>query len=447
MGRRVKQLLVVLLVVLVFGLANAFTLRHGDHKDFYRLVFQPKKKVWWMSKEFTEDNILFLAFSDNPEMNIDKLQKELSRSLGKYAKEIKITNDGKVTRVYITLKKGIKGKVFELKEPFRIVIDLKPASKIEKKTTTPAKTESKVVKKKEKPKIKRTRVVKKSTGSEDIIASLIKKSEKKTSKKEIKKAKAKSHKVKTKTAKKKVKKRKIVKRKSYNNLRYVKKKRFRRKIVIVLDPGHGGRDPGATANGLKEKDINLRIARRVKFYLERDGRFKVYLTRNRDTFVPLSKRSLMAIEKNADLFISIHCNSLKRNRRWTGTYIYTLNLRGARSKLARIVENRENKRVIRFIRVSSNNYVNRIVADLAISSTMVEGRRFARYLRGKLRYVTRVRRIESANFVVLKTPGIPSVLIETLFITSPRDARKLKNWHFRDRFSRAIYEAIVDYFY
>jgi len=78
---------------------------------------------------------------------------------------------------------------------------------------------------------------------------------------------------------------------------------------------------------------------------------------------------------------------------------------------------------------------------------MIEGRRFARYLRRKLRYVTRVRKIESANFVVLKTPGIPSVLIETLFITSPKDARKLRSWDFRDRFSHAVYEAIVDYFY
>ena len=215
----------------------------------------------------------------------------------------------------------------------------------------------------------------------------------------------------------------------------------------MLDPGHGGRDAGAVANGLKEKDVNLKIARRLKYYLEKDGRFKVYLTRDRDKFVPLYERTLFAIRKNADMFISIHCNALKRNRKYTGTYIYTLNIRGARSKIARLVEKRENKIVLKYMKVSSNRYVNRIVADIAISNTMTEGRRFAKYLKKYLKKRTKFRKIDSANFAVLKTPGIPSVLIETLFITSPKDAKKLKSWYFRDKFSYSIYLAIYDYFF
>ena len=227
--------------------------------------------------------------------------------------------------------------------------------------------------------------------------------------------------------------------------RYTYAKNFRKKI-IVIDPGHGGRDPGAMANGLIEKNVNLKIAKRLKRILERDPRFKVYLTRYTDRYVGLYERTVIAVRKKADLFISIHCNSSPTHSE-SGTYVYTLNLRGAKSKLARLVEQRENKAVIRYVRVSANPLVNRIVADLAISTTMTEGRNFAYYLRRYLRKVTVFRDIDSANFAVLKTPGIPSVLIETLYLTDKHDAKLLKNDEFIDQFAHSIYNAIVDYFY
>ncbi len=408
MGGLTKYIFLILITLMIFNYSFAFNVRFGDHKDFYRIVFQTKNEIYWNLKEFREDKIIVLTLKDKSDIKNSELENKLNKRLKKYTREIKVINRGKITKVIIKLKNNVKVRAFKLDNPYRIVIDFKKFSEEFSK----------------KSKRKKDNV-------EDIIASLILNGEKV--------AKAKTKKVEKKERKLK---KNIVKKKSIKH-----KKRRHKKIVIVIDPGHGGKDPGATANGLKEKDINLKIAKRLKFYLERDGRFKVYLTRDRDVFVPLRKRSLIAIEKNADLFISIHCNSLEKNRKWTGTYVYTLNLRGAKSKLARIVENRENKRVIKFVKVSSNNYVNRIVADLAISSTMVEGRRFAKHLKRKLRFVTKVRKIESANFMVLKTPGIPSVLIETLFITSPEDAKKLKSWKFRDRFSHAIYEAVVDYFF
>jgi len=134
------------------------------------------------------------------------------------------------------------------------------------------------------------------------------------------------------------------------------------KKIIVIDPGHGGKDPGAIANGLREKDVNLKIAKKLKKILEKDPRFKVYLTRNSDRFVDLYNRTVFAVKKNADLFI-----------------------RGARSKIARLVEKRENRAVINYVRVSTNPVVNRIMADLAISTTMTEGRSFAYYLRKHLK--------------------------------------------------------------
>ncbi|NPA17473.1 MAG: N-acetylmuramoyl-L-alanine amidase, partial [Aquificae bacterium] len=218
------------------------------------------------------------------------------------------------------------------------------------------------------------------------------------------------------------------------------------KKIIVIDPGHGGKDPGAIANGLREKDVNLKIAKKLKQILQKDPRFEVYLTRERDRFVRLYDRTVFAVKKKADLFISIHCNS-SLSRSESGTYIYTLNLRGARSKLARLVEQRENKAVIDYVRVSTNPLVNRIVADLAISTTMTEGRNFAMYLKKYLKDVTDFRDIDSANFAVLKTPGIPSVLIEVLYLTDPYDARLLKSEKFIESFSYSVYNAIVDYFY
>jgi len=361
---------VLLLTLLIFSFTFAFSVRYGDHKDFYRIVFQTDKEVYWKLKEFKKEKVIVFTLKDKYDRNIAELEKEINNRLKNYVREIKIVKNDGIVKIIIKPKKHVTIRAFKLNEPYRIVLDFFPSEAVMKKILEArekkkkAKAQAKKTKK-EKPK---TKVVKKKPKKkltvEDIIAAIINEKEReikkgKTEKKSVKKTK--------KSAKKHIKKKYKALKKKYKRS-YVKKYKHRRnrKIVIVLDPGHGGRDPGATANGLREKDINLKIARRIKFYLERDGRFKVYMTRYRDVFVPLSKRSLIAIEKNADLFISIHCNSLKRNRRWNGTYIYTLNLRGAKSKLARIVQNRENKRVIKFVKVSSNKYVNRIVADLAI---------------------------------------------------------------------------------
>ena len=219
-----------------------------------------------------------------------------------------------------------------------------------------------------------------------------------------------------------------------------------RPVVVVIDPGHGGKDPGAMANGLVEKNVNLEIAKKLKRILENSRIFKVYLTRNGDYFVDLYKRTVFAVKKKADIFISIHCNA-DRSGKGKGTYIYTLNLRGAKSKLARIVEKRENNAVIKVVKVSKNSYVNKIVAELAMNTTMTEGRNFAYILKRKLKGITEVEDIDSANFAVLKTPGIPSILIETAYITNKHDAQLLKNNKFINNFVIGIYKALESYFF
>jgi len=406
--------ILILFFIISFQIAQAFTVRYALHEGFFRVVFQTDKEVAWKQRPYPKDKILVITIEDISREEVKNLESVLEKALKDYVDRVDTITRGRTLKIIIKFKKTAPGyKIYSLKSPYRIVLDIVISPKEENREELHLTPDYSKLKKK------------------DVIAEIIKnKTTPKVSSKKVRKI--------VKVNKKRIK------RYSLKNI-----KRKNRKIVIVLDPGHGGKDPGATANGLKEKDITLKFAKRIKFYLERDGRFKVYLTRSSDRFVPLYERSLFAIQKNADMFISIHCNALPKNRSMTGTYVYTLNLRGAKSKMAKIVERRENKIVMRYMKVSANNYVNRIVADLAVSSTMIEGRKFAKFIRKYIKRtnISKFKKIDSANFAVLKTPGIPSVLVETLFITSPKDAKKLKNWYFRDKFSYVIYLAVVDYFF
>ncbi len=369
---------ILIFILLCVNTALALKLKHAEHSDFYRVVIETEKPVKFEEIPFLDSRIFVVSINTNSR----KINKKILKR--KYVKSLDVIYSGDTTKFVFEVSNKIQGyKIYTLKKPFRIVIDL--------------------LKKEKKQKTDKTVV------SNDPIFDIIMGYELREKKKTI------STKINT-------------------------------RKIIVIDPGHGGKDPGAIANGLREKDVNLKIARKLKEIIEKDPRFKVYLTRNSDRYIKLYDRTVFAVKKKADLFISIHCNS-SPTRTESGTYVYTLNLRGARSKLARLVEQRENKAVIDYVRVSSNPVVNRIVADLAISTTVTEGRRFAYYLKKYLKHITDFKDIDSANFAVLKTPGIPSVLIETLYLTDPADAQLLKNDQFIENFSYSIYNAITDYFF
>ena len=395
--------------LLMVNIAFSMQIRTGNHPDKFRVVFDVKEKTTFEYIPFFDLNIIILSVNKDISVFNERIFK--NPKVKKYIKDIDIIKSQGNTKFVIEFDKSIKGvEIFTLKNPYRIVVDFIKTDKHKKRKDS-------IFVRKEKPKQKKVKKVDVASIDEAdrLIRQIIQSNTSTTNKV-------------------------VAKRKS--------KKRYysRRKKIIVIDPGHGGRDPGAVAYGLKEKDVNLRFAKTLKRILERDGRFKVYLTRNSDRFVSLYRRTLFAIKKRADLFISIHCNA-SPSRRGYGTYVYTLNLRGARSKLARMVEQRENRVVIDYVKVSANPYVNRIVADLAISNTMTHGLIFAKHLKKHLRKTVRFRDIDSANFAVLKTPGIPSVLIETAYITNPREARLLRSRKFIEKFSRSVYKAIVDYFF
>ncbi len=224
--------------------------------------------------------------------------------------------------------------------------------------------------------------------------------------------------------------------------------------VIVIDAGHGGKDPGAIGyGGIREKDINLAIALKVAQYLRRDGRFKVVLTRKGDYFVELYKRAEIALRNRADLFISIHSDAAPRkNPRAKGTQVFALSYERAVEKKRQILRSRRYAKLVLGDAANiKSRVVKRVLADLAIDVTLKESVYFARILSRELKGVigkdVYFKGINRAGFAVLKTPGIPSVLVETGFITNPSEAKKLKNPEFQRKIAWSIYRAIVRYFY
>ncbi len=219
--------------------------------------------------------------------------------------------------------------------------------------------------------------------------------------------------------------------------------------TVVIDAGHGGHDPGAIGpSGLKEKDVNLRIAKILKEKLLRDGgKFgieNVYLTRSTDRFIPLEERTAIAKKRNADLFISIHCNAAK-DRRAHGIETYILSFTNDQSSLE--VAARENATTTKKI-----SDLEDIVQEYLLSSKIEESNRFARYVQGSI--VTNVsgkyskvknKGVKKAPFIVLIGADIPSILVETSFITNPTEENRLKSTKYINKIADGILSGIKKY--
>lgn len=207
--------------------------------------------------------------------------------------------------------------------------------------------------------------------------------------------------------------------------------------ILVFDPGHGGNDPGAIGpNGVQEKDIVLDIVLRVIKYLKKEN-FRIYLTRDDDTFISLKRRAVFANEKEADLFISIHCNASKnKGAQGIRTYIYN---RIASSREAAEAAKLENKNVGTFelllndLRKSAFEYLS-IEAAGNIQHCLVKNLR--------LKWAP----TERAPFYVLANTNMPSVLVEAAFISNPQEEKKLDDNDFREKIAKGIAEGVLEYF-
>jgi len=221
------------------------------------------------------------------------------------------------------------------------------------------------------------------------------------------------------------------------------------KRVVVIDPGHGGVDPGTiSANGYYEKHITLAMARELKLQLERTGRFKVKLTRSRDIFIKLRDRVEFAREAGADLFLSIHADAIK-NRKTRGLSVYTLSEKASDREAEALAEQENKADMIAGVHVTENTpEITGILIDLTRRETMNQSARFATDMVNHLRRETRVLRNTHrfAGFAVLKAPDVPSILIELGFLSNKADEKELMSKAYRAKLASGMVRAITGYF-
>ncbi len=223
-----------------------------------------------------------------------------------------------------------------------------------------------------------------------------------------------------------------------------------RAILVALDPGHGGEDPGAVGrSGTREKDIVLSIARRLKKLIDSQPNMRAYLTRDNDYFVPLQVRVQKARRVKADLFISIHADAwIKPSAR--GSSVFALSQNGATSSAARWMAKRENDAdLIGGINLGSHNkQVAQVLLDLSTAAQINDSMRVGDSVLSEIGKINKLHkdRVERAGFAVLKAPDIPSILVETAFISNPQEERLLRSPAHQDRIARAMLGGINDYF-
>jgi N-acetylmuramoyl-L-alanine amidase len=223
-----------------------------------------------------------------------------------------------------------------------------------------------------------------------------------------------------------------------------------RVITIAVDAGHGGEDPGAVGRrGTLEKDVTLAIAQRLKRVIESESEMRVLLTRDADYFVPLSTRVTKARRVQADLFVSIHADAwIRPDAR--GSSVFALSERGATSTAAAWMARRENDAdLIGGINLASHDVgLARVLLDLSTTAQINDSLIFGNSVLRELERINRLHkpRVEQAGFAVLKAPDIPSILVETAFISNPDEERRLKDDGYQEQMARAIFGGIRRYF-
>ncbi len=224
----------------------------------------------------------------------------------------------------------------------------------------------------------------------------------------------------------------------------------RGQILVALDPGHGGEDPGAIGrNGTREKDVVLAIAKRLQRLIDSTPGMKAYLTRDGDYFVPLHVRVQKARRVKADLFISIHADAwVKPTAR--GSSVYALSQNGATSTMARMMAQRENEAdLIGGVNLGTHNaQVAKVLLDLSTAAQINDSIRAGSKVLNEIGKINRLhkRQVERAGFAVLKAPDIPSILVETAFISNPTEESLLRSNKYQDQVARAMFAGIQGYF-
>lgn len=226
-----------------------------------------------------------------------------------------------------------------------------------------------------------------------------------------------------------------------------KPNKLNRQPVIMIDPGHGGEDPGATGpTGLHEKDVVLAIGREIKKILDSYG-YKTYMTRNEDIFIPLGVRVAKARKLQADVFVSVHADAFT-NPSAKGTGVYALSPKGATSAAAKYLAQTQNAAdSIGGVNFSTDKNVNNTLFDLTQTATINDSLKLGKDVLNQLSRINNLHKgsVDQANFAVLKAPDIPSILVETAFISNPIEERLLSSSDFRQKVASSIASGIKEY--
>lgn len=221
----------------------------------------------------------------------------------------------------------------------------------------------------------------------------------------------------------------------------------RRDVVVAIDAGHGGEDPGALGpGGVREKDVVLAISRRLAALFDGTDGYRAELIRNGDYYIPLQQRAALAREHRADLFISIHADAFE-NPGPRGASVYALSPRGATSEMARWLAERENRSDliggVGGVRIADKDPVlAQVLLDLSMTGSLAASIDLGERVLGSLGGTARLhsRRVHQAGFAVLKSPDVPSILVETGFISNPEEARLLADGSYQARIARAVFD-------
>ncbi|WP_425256187.1 N-acetylmuramoyl-L-alanine amidase [Modicisalibacter coralii] len=229
----------------------------------------------------------------------------------------------------------------------------------------------------------------------------------------------------------------------------------KRDIIIAVDAGHGGEDPGATgADGTHEKDITLAIARKLKAIIDNTPGFKAILTRDGDYYVGLRQRTLLARQQKADFFVSIHADAFKSPRP-TGSSVFALSQSGATSETGKWLAAKENRSDLiggvdgNLNLADKDETLRGVLLDLTMTATLNDSLAAGGQVLDQLDKINSLHksRVEQAGFVVLKSPDIPSLLVETGFISNPREERRLKDPGYQRKLAQSIFAGLDAHFH
>ena len=223
-----------------------------------------------------------------------------------------------------------------------------------------------------------------------------------------------------------------------------------RLVIVALDPGHGGEDPGAIGpGGTREKDVVLQIAHRLRDRINQQPNMRAYLTRDADFFVPLQVRVQKARRVQADLFISIHADAFFTARP-QGASVFALSDKGASSSAARWIADKENSAdLVGGINVKAKDaQVQKALLDMSTTAQIKDSLKLGTAMLGEIGSVGKLHKpkVEQAGFAVLKAPDIPSVLVETAFISNPDEEAKLRSDDYQVQLADALMRGISRYF-